>query len=217
MVNVELLRKGLAEMGTDAAATQIELLGKYIDEIELWNRRINLVKAAGEDLLIRHIFDSLAALDTIREDPPQSVLDVGSGAGFPGVAVAIMLPKIQVTLLDRSAKRTAFLRNVKALLRLENCEIVNQELEEHDGAYDLVCCRAFRPLSAVFEELTSRLEIGGTLMLYKGKRKTVEEEVEALEKRVGPLSSSYEIGIIELTVPYLSEERHLLLFRDTSR
>ena len=217
MANMALLRKGLEEMGTDATDAQIELLRIYADEIELWNRRINLVKAVGDDLLIRHVFDSLAGFDTIRTNPPAGVLDVGSGAGFPGIVVAIMLPQTPVTLLDRSAKRTAFLRNVKALLRLENCEIVDQELERHVGTYDLVCCRAFRPLSAVFEELTSRLEPGGTLLLYKGKKETVLAEVGGLEERFQSLSSAFEVRIIELTVPYLPEERHLLLFRDTSR
>jgi 16S rRNA (guanine527-N7)-methyltransferase len=212
-VNRRLLSDGLAELEVAATDEHLDALAAYIGEIELWNRRINLVKAAGDALIIRHILDSAAGIPVISGLRPSHVLDAGSGAGLPGVVLAIFLPAARFTLLDRSSKRAAFLRSTIALLGLENCGIVEAELSRFDESFDIVCCRAFRPLAVSFESLSRRLAPSGTMVFYKGRRRALERELD----EVGSKAEEFESRIIKLTVPYLPEERHLLLFRGTSR
>ncbi len=211
-MNVTLLREGIESLDLDADEAQIHVLERYVKEIELWNRRVNLVKAEGDQILIRHVFDCCAGIPEIRQIRPGSILDAGSGAGFPGIILAIFLPEVSVTLLDRSTKRTAFLRNCIAILGLQNCSVVEGELKDCDERYDVVTCRAFRPLVVAFRDLTERLSLGGTLVLYKGKKAVVLEEGRAIEDR----AAKYEQRLIGLSVPCLQEERHLLLYRDTT-
>lgn len=200
-------------MDIGASDDQVHLLERFVREVELWNRRVNLVKAHGDQLLIRHVFDSAAGIPTIREIGPDSILDAGSGAGFPGIILGIFLPEVSVTLLDRSAKRVAFLRNCVAILGLGNCDVYEGELGGTDRQYDVVTCRAFRPLAVSFQDLSKRLKPGGTLVLYKGKRTVAMDEAKGIEDQ----TKDYQRRLLELSVLHLQEERHLLLFQDTNR
>lgn len=212
-VNSALLREGLRKLGIPVSDRQIWQIEIFTQEIERWNRRMNLVKAAGDTLIIRHILDSLAGLPLIRGTAPNTLLDAGSGAGFPGILLALFLPDTRITLLDRSAKRASFLRNAVALLELKGCTVAEREIDREERYFDLVCCRAFRPLKHVFSSLAERLNPGGALVFYKGTRAAVDEELAELGDETG----GFEAEIVPVTVPFLAEERQLLLFRDTSR
>lgn len=208
-----LLESGLEQLGVSFNGSHISGIQRYVAEIELWNRRINLVKASGDQIIIRHVLDCAAGVPAFREIGPNTVLDAGSGAGFPGIILSIFNPDVSFTLLDKSAKRTAFLRNCTALLGLQNCEVSEGELASLNGSFDLVCSRAFRPLPAVFEDLACRVNRGGTMMFYKGRANAVRKEIEELGRR----TVGYDWRLVEITVPHLQEERHLLLMRDTSQ
>jgi len=212
-VNTRLLLDGLEELGVTAEDRQIRQLETYVRELELWNRRMNLVKASGDDLVIRHVLDCIAGLPVIRDLKPRRLLDVGSGAGFPGIPLAVFLTGSEVVLLERSARRVSFLKNALALVKPEGCTIAERELAGEERLFDVVCCRAFRPLRDSFPGLAARLEPGGSIALYKGKRSVILDELRSL----GGEASGYDVRVVPLTVPFLREERHLLLFRDTSR
>ena len=212
-MNFQLLKKGLSELCITADDRQYTGLKRFSEELERWNRRMNLVKASGDALIIRHLLDSLTGLELIRELEPRSLIDVGSGGGFPGVVLALFLPGTAVTLLDRSAKRVSFLKNVVALLELENCCVVEKEIADEADSYDLVCSRAFKPLPEAFLPLAARLKPGGTLLFYKGKKSKVFEEMALVDYE----KAGFGYELVPVTVPFLEEERHLLLFRDTSR
>ena len=139
-----LLEEGLEKLRVTADDTQLERIERYVRELERWNRRMNLVKAAGDELIVRHILDSVAGVPVIGELPGKSVLDAGSGAGLPGILLSIFFENRRITLLERSAKRVSFLKNAVAVLELDNCTVHEGELEREEGLYDLVCCRAFR-------------------------------------------------------------------------
>ena len=212
-MNTRLLVDGMNMLGITAGDRQIARLEIFAAEIERWNQRMNLVKAAGDTLIVRHILDSLAGLPVIRELTPGTLIDTGSGAGLPGIILALFLPDTRVTLLERSTKRSSFLRNAVALLGLDGCLVAENEIEREKGSYDLVCCRAFQPLKHAFSPLAARLTPGGSLVFYKGTRAAVTNEIAEL----GGEPDGFETKIVPVTVPFLEEERQLLLFRDTSR
>ena len=202
----ELLIDGLHKLDIRPQDHQIKMLLCHLKELSVWNKRINLVKATGDDLIIKHVLDSLAGLHPIEDLEPESVLDAGSGAGFPGIPLAIFLPDIQFTLIDSSTKRAAFMQNVRALIGLANCTIVNERIQEHSAQYELVCCRAFMDINEAFKNLSPRMAAGGSMLFYKGKRNVLEEEIRVLP-------NCCVARIEEIHVPYLNEERHLLLVR----
>jgi 16S rRNA (guanine527-N7)-methyltransferase len=204
----ELLREGVHRLGIPASAEQLERLERFRAELERWNRVYGFVKAEGEELVVRHFLDSLAALPVLqRLEPRCSLLDVGSGAGFPGVPLAIVLADTAVTLLERSARRAAFLRNVCVLLALNNASVAEAQLRELKGCYDLVSFRAFSPLQRELSQLKLRVSDQGWIAAYKGRKDRLEAEIAAAG--LGP--GEFEVHALE--VPFLGEERHLLLVR----
>ncbi|MDR1948187.1 MAG: class I SAM-dependent methyltransferase, partial [Spirochaetaceae bacterium] len=186
--------------------TVTDLLNKYIEEIERFNPLYKLVGAKDrEELVVKHILDSLAGLGVIRRlldetsggvdgqadggvdgpaasPAPPLVADVGSGAGLPGIPLAITLPNCGFTLIERGGRRAGFLRNTLAVLGLPNAEAEAVDMEKAgEGRFDLVTFRAFRPLEpALLKSLFRLLRPGGALAAYKGRRDTLETELEGL-------------------------------------
>jgi len=160
---------------------------------------------------VKHILDSLAPLNILRgllPDKP-AIADVGSGAGLPGIPLAVCMPNAEFTLIERMGRRAGFLRDAVAILGLSNVRVEQMEMEKVSpaGCFDLVVFRAFRPLQpAILKGLWRLLAPGGIIAAYKGRRETVEEEMASLREML-----PWEI--IPLEVPFLYEERHLLLIR----
>lgn len=206
-MNRPLLLSGLRELGIEATSAQEKRLELYLEELHRWNRRINLVSAAGDEIIINHLLDSLAGLHRIESFEPSTILDIGSGAGFPGVPLALFLNDTKVDLLERSTKRAAFLESVSALTATGNIEVYPEDLRFHRGKYDVVCMRAFRPLDKVVSEVLSTLSPGGKILCYKGRFETIQEELERTWRILGR-ELCYEIE--EIAVPFLDRKRHLL-------
>jgi 16S rRNA (guanine527-N7)-methyltransferase len=218
----EVLEQGLFRLGISPAA--LPLLSKYIEEIERFNPAYGLVKVRDRrEFIVKHILDSLAPLDIISRQlkaapgrPPDAgripaVADAGSGAGLPGIPLAIALPGARFTLIERMGRRAGFLRNCLAALGLSNVTVEEAEMEKAaPGRFDLIVLRAFKPLEApVLKGLARLLLPGGIIAAYKGRRQVTEEELRAAEASVPALRFSREI--IPLEVPFLDEERRLAL------
>lgn len=200
------LSEGLQLLGSEYTDRQLSLLNAFLEEVERWNRKINLVRASDDELTIKHALDSLSGIDTIRKSAHESILDVGSGAGFPGMPLAIMLPDSKVDLLERSAKKTEFLKNAVAVLPIPNVKVVCQTLENHTDQYDVVCCRAFGKLPLVIKSLLKNLKPGGSLILYKGRESVLQEELADV-----PWIERYaKCSIFAVKVPFLHAERHIV-------
>jgi len=218
-----LLEQGLAKLGLDDIGWIHSLLVKYIEEIELFNAAYGLVRVSDRrELIVKHILDSLAPLRIIRDLPGKQVADVGSGAGLPGIPLAICIPDAEFTLIERMGRRAGFLRDALAVLGLPNVRVEEAEMEKFArlpsgaGRFDLVVFRAFRPLEpGILKGLLRLAAPGGILAAYKGRRESVEEEMAQVldhaEKGAGPAIGSWEL--IPLEVPFLEEERHLLLVK----
>ena len=201
-----VLAEGLGRLGIDCPPARLQALERYRLELELWNRRYGFVKASGNQLVVRHFLDSLAGLPVLsRLSPRGTVLDVGSGAGFPGLPLALFLEDSRFALLERSARKAAFLANVAALLGLGNVRVLEQDLRRLEERFELVTFRAFSPLARELPGLRRVLAPGGVIAAYKGRRERIEEEL----REAGAAAGGAEV--VRLEVPFLEEERHLVL------
>jgi 16S rRNA (guanine527-N7)-methyltransferase len=198
------------------------LLAGYIAEIMTHNPVLSLVGTNDpKELVIRHVLDSLAPLGIIsRKCNVTRVADVGSGAGLPGIPLAIALPDSEFTLIERKGRRAGFLRNTLAALAAKsnngfsNVSVEEQEMEKVPSRrFTLVTFRAFRPLEPkILKKLFRLCANGGVLAAYKGRRSKVEAEMAELERQM--LTQTIRWELIPCPVPMLDEERHLLLIKE---
>ncbi len=169
----------------EPTSKQIEQLQKYITLLLEWNQRINLISPNDEDRIAeRHILESHAVLSAWPFPENASVLDLGSGAGFPGIPLKIMRPDLAMTLLESRQKKTLFLNTIVRELQLPNCRVVNaraEELAKTSGEkFSLVIARAVADLKTLWEWGRPLLVSGGVLLAMKGGE--LDNEVHALKK-----------------------------------
>jgi 16S rRNA (guanine527-N7)-methyltransferase len=205
-----LLEKGLEQLGLGESYIQ-RALEIFLYELERWNRQFGFVHASGKDLVVRHVLDSLAGVPFFRILELPKVGDLGSGAGFPGIPLAIALPHLQITLIEPSRKRAAFLRSVQSILQLKNLQVWEKDLAylvKHLGKEELFPCitfRAFTPLTPKgLKQMLPILRQDGSIVAYKGKREQTEGEARVAEE-LGLVTR-----IVQVSVPFLKEERNLL-------
>lgn len=180
MDNLKTITTEMDQLGIKLSQNQQELIQRYAGLLSRWNKKINLVSDS-ERLFQRHILDALV-LSTLPQTPkPQKVMDMGSGAGLPGVIVSIFQPSWAVYSVDTVAKKITFQQVVKTSLSLDNffplCENLNHlaKTEREQGAYDLLLARAFTSLAVLLELALVFLKPGGTLWAMKGEKLGAEE------------------------------------------
>ncbi len=172
----EVLLEGVAELGVEAVDQQIDLLLAFVKLIAKWNKAYNLSAIRGqEDMLRLHILDSLAVLPYVVG---QKVIDVGTGAGLPGIPLAIFMPNVQFTLLDSNSKKTRFVQQGVMELGLKNVEIVHGRVEElgRTAEFDVVISRAFASLYDIMALTEYLLRPQGVLLAMKGQVPELELE-----------------------------------------
>ncbi|NIM40356.1 MAG: 16S rRNA (guanine(527)-N(7))-methyltransferase RsmG [Hydrogenophaga sp.] len=172
------LQIGLQALELSLDDEQVDMLLAYLALIEKWNKVYNLTAVREPtEMLTHHLLDSLAVVGPLLRETdgrPVRLLDVGSGAGLPGVVIAIACPQIEVTCVDTVAKKAAFLRQVSAELGLVNLHGLHARVESlsrgrGEEGYDVVTSRAFSSLSDFVQWSRSALQIGGMWMALKGK------------------------------------------------
>lgn len=208
----DLLSRGFEKLGIVADAEQLKKLDIFLGEIHLFNPVYKLVKAVDDDdLIVRHFLDSAAGVDIIRRciGDGKTVADLGSGAGFPGIVLAILLPDVHFFLVERMQRRVDFLENVIARCNLSNVTVLPIDTADCKEHFALVTCRAFHPLYDILSEVSGLLDTGGTLCAYKGQRDYLEAEIESL----GPEKENWEISIEGMKVPYLDESRLMCVLK----
>ena len=150
----------------------IDKFEKFLSELEKWNKKINLVSYKSKDELIkRHLLDSLYFIHPINHLnlKPKLIFDVGSGAGFPGIPLSIVLDSINFFLVEIRKKRALFLEHIKRLLSLHNVCIKNSDIRLVKENPDIIVCRAFGPLDKIETLLSSFLEKGAKVIISRGK------------------------------------------------
>jgi len=185
----------------------VEKFVVFIRLLEKWNRVTNLTAVRDPlQMVTRHILDSLAVVPFLTRG---SLLDVGSGAGLPGVPIAIARPGLNVTLLDANAKKSRFVRQAAAELGLNNVQVVQARMQEYQPgrSFDMVISRAVASLDELYQQTVHLLRPGGRMLFMKGA--VPEQEIGALQDgRAG-------LHIERLNIPGLAAERHLLWLETT--
>ena len=210
------LRQGLVDLGLTLADGQITQLLDYQDLLQKWNRVYNLTAVRDpKDMLTHHLLDSLSVVAPLQrhlrlrpESARPRLLDVGAGAGLPGVVVAICCPGIQVTCVDAVAKKMAFVRQVQVALRLSNLKALHARVETLPGAYDLVCSRAFASLVDFVQGTRKLLAPGACWLAMKGQEPV--DEMAALPVDVAVFH------VEPLVVPALDAQRCIVWMEPAS-
>lgn len=205
---------GLEVLELDLDGAQVELLLDYLAMIEKWNRVYNLtaVRDPGE-MLTHHVLDSLAVVGPLlreTEGRPIRLLDVGSGAGLPGVVIAIACPQVEVTCVDTVAKKAAFIQQVSAASGLVNLRGLHARVESLDRrrgeGHDVIVSRAFASLSDFVHWSGGALQVGGVWMALKGKHP--QAEIDALPPTVDVFH------VEPVAVPGLKADRCIVWMRE---
>lgn len=203
-VDEAVIKSSLAKLPFQVANETAVLLSSYLQMLLKWNKAYNLTAIrAPDDMLTHHILDSLI-ISPFLEGP--LILDVGTGPGFPGLPLAMMMPGQHFVLLDSNSKKTRFLKQAVMELGIQNVEVITSRVENYhpDQNVNTVVSRAFTSL-VEFVQKTSRLCVKkGLLIAMKGRYPT--DELKAMDPTL-----EYEVK--KLQVPDLDEERHLVLVR----
>ena len=198
-----LLDVGLEALHLNLSTSQIQQLLDYVQLMEKWNKTYNLTAIRNKETMIGlHLLDSLAILPFIEGN---HVIDIGTGAGLPGIPLAICLPNCQFKLLDSNAKKTRFVQQVVLELKLHNVHVCHQRVENYhpELAFSTVLTRAFASLAEIIKLTAHLLGKDGQLLAMKGQ----SSEAELIELPASILANT---TVIPVSVPGVEAERCLI-------
>ena len=197
---IPILQAGLRSLNINLSEQQQLLLLDYVKILCKWNKAYNLVGAHDEQtMLSHHVLDCLSVLPFIKQSP---VLDVGTGAGLPGIPLAIALPEIEFTLIDSNGKKTRFLTQVKNELKLKNVQVIQERVEKFQTkhGFNVIISRAVGSVALLMTLSQHLLNPAGEMMLMKGA--SPEHETQVLNT---------DLRIEKLQVPGIEGQRHLII------
>ncbi len=214
---MELLEEGARRWGLDFTSDTLAAFQTYYEELIAWNERVNLTAITDyQEVQIKHFLDSLSCLLVLEGWPTERWrhLDIGAGAGFPGLPLKIARPQMEITLLEAKKKRVQFLQHLVGRLGLSGIEIIRGRAEElgrqpgHREGYDLLLARAVATLPVLLEYALPLCRIGGILIAQKGP--DVEEELKASQVALRVLGGQMrEVRSLEL--PHSMGRRNLVV------
>jgi 16S rRNA (guanine527-N7)-methyltransferase len=211
----ELAQHAHTLLGIRLTIEQIEALKIYERELLDWNERFNLTAIDDpQKVRIKHFLDSLTCLCVLREAPFESLIDVGTGAGFPGLPLKIIYPHIRLTLVESVGKKTRFCRHIVAQLGLDKVEVIQERAEvlgqmrEHREQYDWAVARAVAVLPVLAEYLLPMVRIGGGMLAMKGDQAPAEAHAAEHAAR---LLGGHLRRLVPIHLPGVAEERYLVV------
>jgi 16S rRNA (guanine527-N7)-methyltransferase len=233
---MELLTEAARKIGLTLTPAHLRAFQAYYEELIAWNQRFNLTAITEYDQgQIRHFLDSLTCLLAIDSDrdgkrgerrrpgvpaPGTRAIDVGSGAGFPGLPIKILHPQLDLTLLEATGKKAEFLEHVVAHLALKTVTVIHGRAEEagqekvHREGYDLVLARAVADLPVLVEYLLPLCRLGGKCIAQKGS--SAHEELAMAQHAIALLGGEMHY-VIPVELPGLAETRHLVVINKVAR
>ena len=212
------LRDKAFDYGIELSEDQLNLFQIYLDELWAWNQRFNLTGVRTRERMVFELF-----LDSLMVGPflPERgrMLDVGSGAGFPGLPLKIYRPRMETQLLEASSKKISFLKHLIRLLQLEQTEVLKGRIERdrdilHPGGYHLIKARALAPLGQTIAWCAPLLSSGGLLVGFSGERAEYDLGKSAQVMETNSI-------VVHRLIPYLlpgrESQRHAMIFRKRVR
>ncbi|MEE6714968.1 16S rRNA (guanine(527)-N(7))-methyltransferase RsmG [Schleiferilactobacillus harbinensis] len=218
----QVFQETLAQQGLTLTAAQMAQFHQYFELLVAANEKMNLTAITAEgDVYLKHFYDSLTLIQAVPAlaTAPLAMMDVGSGAGLPGIPVKIAFPQISLTILDSLQKRINFLNDAVGQLDLTGVALIHGRAEDAGNkrspqreAFDVVTARAVAPLNVLAELTLPLVKVGGVFVAMKGS--SAPAEAAAAEYAVAQLGAKLEQDVA-LTLPEEAGERHLLVYRKT--
>lgn len=218
MLMDRVLRNGAQHFNLTLTDAQLAAFEQYSQELIAWNQRANLTNiTAPDEIAIKHFLDSLSLYPLLAELPPTlALIDVGTGAGFPGLPLKLALPQLRLTLLESTGKKTAFLQHLIQVLHLTGVSLLTARAEEagrrpdQRECYDVATARAVAALPALAEYTLPFVKQSGLVIVQKGRYPA--DEIKAAANALGILGGKVS-QIVPVTVPGLNAERHLVVLQ----
>ncbi len=211
----ELISAARQVLGLELTPPQVSALERFDHELRDWNERHSLTAIREpRKIQMKHFLDSLTCLLALRGTPIARVVDVGTGAGFPGLPLKIVCPQIHLTLIDSVGKKVEFCRHMVALLGLDGVRVIQARAEtigqqpEHREQYDWALARAVAKMAVLMEYLLPLARVGGQVLAQKGE--SGPAEAHAAEHAIHLLGGRLR-QVIPVTLPTVTDERYLVV------
>lgn len=214
----QILLRGTEELGISLNVFQVKQFDMFLNNLKFFNRKINLTSITeDEDIVKKHFLDSLSIVKTGLIKPNQQIIDIGAGAGFPGLPLKIAIPGIELVLLESNNKKTLFLDIMTKKLSLQGVSIVNDRAELFGQGigrekFDIALGRAISKLSVLIEYAIPLLRKDGYLLAMKSK--TEEKEVQGAKKACEIINCEIE-KTLDLKTPELDAKRTVHIIKKT--
>lgn len=215
--NLEKFKNGLQQLHIELSEKQMEQFLQYYDMLVEKNKVMNLTAITEFDEVVeKHFLDSVSLTKKIDLHQPLKVLDLGTGAGFPGIPLKIVFPELEITLMDSLNKRVLFLQDVISSLQLQDIEAVHGRAEEaarnkkYREGFDLCVSRAVANISTLSEYCLPFVKIGGSFISYKSS--TIEDELEDGKKGIAILGGKVK-DVYKFTLPDSELQRSFVVIQ----
>jgi len=218
---MQILVEGCASMGIDLSDKQLAAFDTYLSLLLEWNEKINLTAIREpKEILIYHFLDSISAvkLDILKDD--HSILDIGTGAGFPGIPIKIVYPEISLTLLDSVNKKVRFVETVIEQLKLNKCTAIHSRAEEFGReagrreAFDVVLSRAVAEMRVLSEYCLPFVIQQGYFLAYKGPG--ADDELKEAEKAIKILGGKY-VKTENVKIPFSDKTHNIVVVKKINK
>lgn len=211
---LDILLRGSRELGIDLTEDNLRLFSIYLRDLKKWNRVYNLTALKDDkEIVLKHFLDSLVYLKAIPVRKGLKVIDIGTGAGFPGIPLKICHPEIALTLVDSSMKKTIFLKHICRVLVIEDVEIIQKRVEElvevFGPSFDVLVTRALYKIKDLLRSGIPILKSGGIMLVSKGP--AGERELKEAKDTITKAGATVK-DIISITLPYSNLKRNLIVF-----
>jgi 16S rRNA (guanine527-N7)-methyltransferase len=216
-MNLDIFVEELRKINIKISDKQILQLEKYYELLIEWNQKINLTTITNkEEVYLKHFYDSLTIIKGINPEKIATLADVGTGAGFPGLVIKILFPKIRVVLIDALNKRINFLNIIIKELDLKNVETVHSRIEEYGKnnreLFDVTTARAVSNTRTLLEFLTPLTKVNGYIILMKGN---INEELKEAKQAIRILDLKM-VNKQEFNLPVENSQRTIIVFQKLS-